>query len=1228
MTKTNKENQESKLHSDLRLLQHKLQIIEAERAQLEYALRTTTARLNDSQRIASVGSWSLDLLKDSLFWSDEIFRIFELDADKFIANYQGFIDVIHPLDRDAVNHAFMQSLENHTAYDITHRLLMPDGRIKWVSERGKSDYNTEGIPIRSYGTVQDITELNYVENQLRIAAAAFESKQGIVITDADGIILKVNQTFSTITGYSADEVVGLKMSFLRSNRHGDDFYAAMWHEILLKGEWHGEIWNQVQSNKIRLHSVTVTAVKDSQNVIVNYVGTYADITERKSAEDQLRIAAITFETHEAIMITDADANIIRVNNAFEKITGYSEAEVLGQNPRLLSSGQHDRDFYAVMWQKLLSEGSWYGEVWDQHKNGTIYPKQLTITAAKNETNEATHYIGIFMDISDRKNTELALRQSESYLANILNSLDEVIWTANAPDFKLHHVNAATQKLYGISKQAFIDDPELWLNLIHPDDKLLAQQATDAAFKFGKSEIEYRILRADGQERWLSDRKHFIYAENGEPAELVGVAYDVTERKLADKAQRENQSRILHMLETSPIAVRIAASAGRKVLFANKRYVQLINTSPQQAIGKDPKQYYANPQDYKDILHQLSLGGSVTDKLIELSIPSVGSIWAMASYALINYENEEAVLGWFYDVTDLRKSQDALQLSEKKAKQSLEELKYQSYALEKHAIVAVTDVRGRITYANEKFCAISGYSYDELIGQDHVILNSGLQPDGFWKEMYRVVAKGEVWHDEVCNRAKDGHLYWVDTTIAPYMGENGKPQSYISIRTDISERKAAEEKSNYLALYDALTGLPNRRLLNDRLNQALASSTRSGRDGALLFLDLDHFKTLNDTLGHDVGDYLLQQVAQRLTASVREGDTVARLGGDEFVVILEELSEQNIEAAAQAKAIGEKIMTALNRPYQLATHEYHITPSIGVTLFNNHQSNMDELLKQADIAMYQAKKLGRNALSFFDPEMQNAIHTRVDLEHELRKALENKQFLMYYQIQVDASNHATGAEALIRWIHPERGLISPFHFIPVAEETGMILAIGQWVLDTACAQLKTWEQDELTHNLTLSINVSAKQFRQANFVAQVQETILQHAINPMLLKLELTESILVDRIDDTIETMNALKGLGIRFSLDDFGTGYSSLQYLKLLPLYQLKIDQSFVRDIAIDSSDQAIVRTIIAMAHTLNLNVIAEGVETDEQQGLLKDNGCLHYQGYLFSKPVPIDQFEALLKQE
>jgi diguanylate cyclase (GGDEF)-like protein len=440
------------------------------------------------------------------------------------------------------------------------------------------------------------------------------------------------------------------------------------------------------------------------------------------------------------------------------------------------------------------------------------------------------------------------------------------------------------------------------------------------------------------------------------------------------------------------------------------------------------------------------------------------------------------------------------------------------------------------------------------------------------------------------------------------------------------RKSAENEIQSLAFYDPLTHLPNRRLLLDRLRQALASSTRSGREGALLFIDLDNFKTLNDTLGHDIGDLLLQQVADRLTSSVREGDTVARLGGDEFVVMLEDLSEQDLEAAAQTEVIGEKILATLNQLYQLGTHDHHSTPSIGITLFNDHQRDIEELLKQADIAMYQAKKSGRNAMRFFDPQMQETINARAVLENELHIALENHQFKLYYQIQVDAFQRPMGAEALIRWVHPERGLVPPAQFIPLAEETGLILPIGQWVLETACAQIKAWQQDELTRDFILAVNVSAKQFRQANFVAQVQAIVYRYAINPKLLKLELTESLLLENIEDTIANMIELKEIGVQFSLDDFGTGYSSLQYLKRLPLDQLKIDQSFIRDLASDSSDRAIVRTIIAMARGLNLDVIAEGVEMEDQRHSLLDKGCTHFQGYLFSRPITIEQFEVLLK--
>ena len=454
---------------------------------------------------------------------------------------------------------------------------------------------------------------------------------------------------------------------------------------------------------------------------------------------------------------------------------------------------------------------------------------------------------------------------------------------------------------------------------------------------------------------------------------------------------------------------------------------------------------------------------------------------------------------------------------------------------------------------------------------------------------------------------------------------GTVTNYVGTFADITARKAAEDEINRLAFFDPLTGLPNRRLLLDRLKQALASSTRNVKYGALLFIDLDHFKNLNDTLGHDIGDLLLQQVAERLATCVRESDTVARFGGDEFVVMLEDLSATIQEAANQAESVGEKILSTLNQTYALGSAEHHSTPSIGIALFADHSEGIDELLKRADLAMYEAKAAGRNTLRFFEPEMQTIVTARAAMEIGLREALANGHFFLHYQAQVTDVCGVAGAEALVRWRHPLRGTISPTEFIPLAEETGLIQPLGLWVLETACAQLARWAMLPGMAHLTLAVNVSARQFHQTDFVDQVLAVLERTGANPCRLKLELTESLLVTNIDGVIAKMSALKIIGVGFSLDDFGTGYSSLSYLSRLPLDQLKIDRSFVMNIESNDNAAAICAATISLAHALNLKVVAEGVETEAQRYFLNMvHHCDLIQGYLFSRPLPLDEFEAL----
>lgn len=562
-----------------------------------------------------------------------------------------------------------------------------------------------------------------------------------------------------------------------------------------------------------------------------------------------------------------------------------------------------------------------------------------------------------------------------------------------------------------------------------------------------------------------------------------------------------------------------------------------------------------------------------------------------------------------------------------SKRTEEELRISAVAFDSREGMLITDADSRVLRVNKAFTEITGYSAEEIVGQTPSLLRSDRHGPDFFREMYDSLRRFGKWQGEIWDRRKSGEVYPEWLTISAVKDKAGEITHYISTHHDISDRKLAEERIRELAFFDALTRLPNRTLLLDRLKQAIALSARTKTCASLLFIDLDHFKTLNDTVGHEKGDMLLKQVAQRLVESVRENDTVARVGGDEFVVVLESLNVNPQEAATQTRAVGEKILAILSSTYQLDDVEYRTTASVGATVFLGRQASVDELMKQADLAMYKAKETGRNTLRFFDPAMQTVVLERASLESGLRKAIEGNQLLLHYQPQVVEGGRVTGAEVLVRWQHPQRGMVPPGEFIPLAEETGLILSLGNWVLETACKQLAKWAHNPHTAHLVIAVNVSVQQFREPDFVQTVRGAIERTGANPKRLKLELTESLLVDNVEDIIQKMYALKAVGVEFSLDDFGIGYSSLSYLKRLPLDQLKIDQSFVRDVLIDPNDASIAKTIVNLAQSLGLGVIAEGVETDAQRSFLADAGCHAYQGYFFCRPVTVEAFEKFAQE-
>ncbi len=854
------------------------------------------------------------------------------------------------------------------------------------------------------------------------------------------------------------------------------------------------------------------------------------------------------------------------------------------------------------------------------KQGRLHRSNLTVTMGEGRTpidfqisrvvNENNQLIGILatgIDISFYRQTETLLKRHHI----VVNTAHDGFWM-NDMEGNLLEANQAYAEISGYS----IDElKRMHISQLEANEhKEQIRAHIEKIINQGYDQFETRHKHKQGHLIDLEISVNYMT----ETQQFFAFIRDISERKQTEEKLRRAKQLMDSIVDNIPAMVFLKRADDLRFELINRTGAELLGSSADDLIGKNDYDFF--PREQADALtsrdRQVFASSGIEEIPEEVIKTTNGEnryLYTRKVALRDSAGQPEYLLGVSLDITERKKAE--------------EELRIAAATFETHEAIMVTDVEGNIIRVNQAFERITGFSSQEVVGKNPRILSSGRHDKEFYARMWQQILTEGNWEGEIWDRRKNGEIYPKWLKITALTNDQGETSEFIGIFSDITDRKQAEDEIRNLAFYDPLTQLPNRRLLLERFNLALSASERTGLCGAILFLDMDKFKTLNDTLGHNYGDLMLSEVAKRIKSNTREIDTVARLGGDEFVVLIEEIGKSNAskEASRRAAIIAEKIRGALASPYLIKGHEHHSSPSIGVCLFSGHSKSVDELLKHADLAMYQARNSGRNAVRFFDPVLQQSVETRAKLEADLHYGLSDQQFRIYYQIQVNNHNFPIGAEALIRWQHPDRGLVSPGEFIPVAEESTLILEIGDWVLEQACIQLMKWSGNELTNHLHLAVNVSAHQFRRHDFVESVAAKIENYQINASLLKLELTESVVLNDMKEVINKMYALRELGIKLSLDDFGTGYSSLSYLKKLPLTQLKIDQSFVRDITSDPNDAIMVRTIIDLAKNFGLNVIAEGVETEEHLAFLKKNGCVAYQGYFFSKPVPIDEFEKQL---
>lgn len=1047
------------------------------------------------------------------------------------------------------------------------------------------------------------------------------SPVGIFRVDPDGNAVYANERFCEITGLSADQVRG-QDGWIRAVHPEDSArMTAAWYDATHRRQpFHMEHRFLRSDGSITWALTQATTQPDAQGAIPGFVGTVTDITARKQVEEALQSSEARYRnivelSQEGIWQIDADNRTTFVNAKMAEMLGYTVAEMQGQSlftfmdeeGKTITASNVERRRQGIIeeheFKFIRKDGS---ELWAMLNTNPLFDPQGGYAGA----------FAMISDITARRRAETALRDSEERYRSVISAMKDGV-VIQRLDMSIVACNPSAERILGLTTEQMMGrtsvDP-IW-QTIHEDGSPFPGETHPAVVTLRtgqpQSDVIMGVRRLDGTDVWLSiNSQPLMRPDETLPYAVVTTFVDITERKRAEQALIHSESNFRSLTENANVGIMVHLHG--KHVFANPRLLSMLGYTLDEFRHTTMKDII-HPDEYEKVStrHLARLAGEAVPSVYETVMQSRDGrpIPVELTATPTTWEGSPGGLVLLQDISERRRAEV--------------QMRKLSSAVEAIAdTVIITNPVGVIEYVNPAFERTTGFAREKVMGQTPRLLKSGKQGQGFYQKLWQTILAGDTFSDVFINRRKDGELYYEEKTITPLKDANGRLTHFVSTGKDVTERMQIQERLQYLAQHDALTDLPNRVLLFEILKRALARARRHTRLVAVLFIDLDRFKNINDSLGHEAGDKLLQQLSERFTQAVRSSDdTVARFGGDEFVILLDDVAHEN-----DIREIAQKVLNALSPPFKVDQQELYITASIGVSLFPGDGEDSSTLLKHADVAMYRAKDLGKNTYQFYSADMSARAFERLTLESSLRHALERGEFLLHYQPQLAIETGSIiGVEALLRWQHPEFGMVMPLEFITLLEETGLIVPVGEWVLHTACTQLRVWH-DAGWKGLRMAVNLSARQFHSAVLANVVERALALLDGGADRLELEITESVLMHNAAATEETLKQLAAMGCRFAIDDFGTGYSSLSYLKRFPINVLKVDRSFVRDIPGDNDDAAIVSTIVAMAHNLRLDVIAEGVETKEQLDFLRTCGCDAMQGYLFSRPVPADEINGLLE--